>query len=281
VTVRPLLAIDGDSLAHRAYHALPKSMKSAKGRPSGRARRFRQLPPAAVAGGGAAHGRRRLGHPRGADLPKRSLSLVPERPSLRRRPGRAARPAARARAGARLLRREGGGLRGRRLPGRRGRAGGGARRDDTRRHLGPRRVPARLRADEGSPAGEGRLRAARIGPGGGSRALRRRSRRSADFIALRGDPSDKLPAPRESGRKTASRRRCWTIRLAGGRAGGRSILGASGRNCCSTDESRRWTPCPPPLPRDQEQGGRKASSLRGVVGPLPPRRQGSGPLAAG
>ena len=35
MTVRPLLAIDGDSLAHRAYHALPKSMKSAKGRPSG------------------------------------------------------------------------------------------------------------------------------------------------------------------------------------------------------------------------------------------------------
>jgi DNA polymerase I len=35
VNKRPLLAIDGDSLAHRAYHALPKSMKSAKGRPSG------------------------------------------------------------------------------------------------------------------------------------------------------------------------------------------------------------------------------------------------------
>jgi DNA polymerase-1 len=34
-TARPLLAIDGDSLAHRAYHALPKSMTSAKGRPSG------------------------------------------------------------------------------------------------------------------------------------------------------------------------------------------------------------------------------------------------------
>lgn len=31
---RPLLVIDGDSLAHRAYHALPKSMKSAKGRPA-------------------------------------------------------------------------------------------------------------------------------------------------------------------------------------------------------------------------------------------------------
>jgi DNA polymerase-1 len=35
MTTRPLLAIDGDSLAHRAYHALPKSMKSATGLPSG------------------------------------------------------------------------------------------------------------------------------------------------------------------------------------------------------------------------------------------------------
>ena len=32
---RPLLAIDGDSLAHRAYHALPKSLRSATGLPSG------------------------------------------------------------------------------------------------------------------------------------------------------------------------------------------------------------------------------------------------------
>jgi DNA polymerase-1 len=30
-----LLAVDGDSLAHRAYHGLPKSMRSAHGRPSG------------------------------------------------------------------------------------------------------------------------------------------------------------------------------------------------------------------------------------------------------
>ena len=33
--MRPLLVIDGDSLAHRAYHALPKTMTTAKGRPSG------------------------------------------------------------------------------------------------------------------------------------------------------------------------------------------------------------------------------------------------------
>jgi DNA polymerase-1 len=33
--VRPLLVVDGDSLAHRAYHALPKTIKRAGGRPSG------------------------------------------------------------------------------------------------------------------------------------------------------------------------------------------------------------------------------------------------------
>jgi len=32
---RPLLAIDGDSLAHRAYHALPKSIRRAHRRPAG------------------------------------------------------------------------------------------------------------------------------------------------------------------------------------------------------------------------------------------------------
>lgn len=32
---RPLLAIDGDSLAHRAYHALPKSIRRVQGRPGG------------------------------------------------------------------------------------------------------------------------------------------------------------------------------------------------------------------------------------------------------
>ena len=32
---RPLLAVDGDSFAHRAYHALPKSIKRADGHPAG------------------------------------------------------------------------------------------------------------------------------------------------------------------------------------------------------------------------------------------------------
>jgi 5'-3' exonuclease len=33
--MRPLLVIDGDSLAHRAYHALPKTLTRAEGRPAG------------------------------------------------------------------------------------------------------------------------------------------------------------------------------------------------------------------------------------------------------
>jgi DNA polymerase-1 len=33
--VRPLLAVDGDSFAHRAYHALPKSIRRADGGPAG------------------------------------------------------------------------------------------------------------------------------------------------------------------------------------------------------------------------------------------------------
>ncbi len=33
--MRPLLAIDGDSLAHRAYHALPKTIRRTEGRPAG------------------------------------------------------------------------------------------------------------------------------------------------------------------------------------------------------------------------------------------------------
>jgi DNA polymerase-1 len=33
--VKPLLAVDGDSLAHRAYHALPKQIRRAGGKPAG------------------------------------------------------------------------------------------------------------------------------------------------------------------------------------------------------------------------------------------------------
>jgi DNA polymerase-1 len=35
VSTEPLLVVDGDSFAHRAYHALPKSIRRAEGRPAG------------------------------------------------------------------------------------------------------------------------------------------------------------------------------------------------------------------------------------------------------
>jgi len=35
MALRPLLAIDGDSLAHRAYHGMPKTVTRAEGRPAG------------------------------------------------------------------------------------------------------------------------------------------------------------------------------------------------------------------------------------------------------
>jgi DNA polymerase-1 len=35
VSARPLLAVDGDSFAHRAYHALPKTIRRVEGRPAG------------------------------------------------------------------------------------------------------------------------------------------------------------------------------------------------------------------------------------------------------
>ncbi len=93
VVSAPLLAIDGDSLAHRAYHGVPKSSPAPTGGP-GRARRLRELPPPALGGGAAARGRRRLGHARRADLPHRGLRRLPERARVRRRARRAARPAA-------------------------------------------------------------------------------------------------------------------------------------------------------------------------------------------
>ena len=34
MAVRPLLAVDGDNLAHRAYHALPSSIKGGDGKPA-------------------------------------------------------------------------------------------------------------------------------------------------------------------------------------------------------------------------------------------------------
>ncbi len=115
--LRPLLAIDGDSLAHRAFHALPKTIRDGDRPPGEHDRRVRE------------HARRRSGTPSSrapsssagtrsthADLPERAVPRLPGRPRVPARADRAARPAARALLRLRLRLGEGGRLRGRRLP---------------------------------------------------------------------------------------------------------------------------------------------------------------------
>ena len=81
-----LLVIDGDSLAHRAYHALPKSIRGAGGRPANALVGFAELPAAAVGGRAAGRRFRRLGHARRADLPARGAARAtrPDASSTRR-----------------------------------------------------------------------------------------------------------------------------------------------------------------------------------------------------
>ena len=75
--MRPLLVIDGDSLAHRAYHALPKSMRRAEGKPSNALVGFSNFLLRLWQAEVAACGGRRLGHAGSADVPPRALRRLP------------------------------------------------------------------------------------------------------------------------------------------------------------------------------------------------------------
>ena len=136
-----LLAVDGDSLAHRAYHAIPKSIRG-NGRPAnalvGVGNFLLQLWEAERPGIGA----RRLGFARDADVPAQGAARISVGPRVRGCDPRATGTAARAHGVVRLRGRQGARIRGRRLPGRRGRK---LARPGERRHLRPRRVSARLR----------------------------------------------------------------------------------------------------------------------------------------
>ena len=50
MTARPLLVVDGDSFAHRAFHALPRSMRRENGSPGNALEANVPLVPAAVKG---------------------------------------------------------------------------------------------------------------------------------------------------------------------------------------------------------------------------------------
>ena len=121
-----LLAIDGDSLAHRAYHALPKSIRLQ------RARRLRELPAAALGGRAARRrcssaGTRSRRRPTGTRRCPPTSRAASSRTSILEQLGAAARRSSSRSAS----RRQGGRLRGRRLP-RRGRRARGPGRCSSR-----------------------------------------------------------------------------------------------------------------------------------------------------
>ena len=78
---RPLLIVDGDSLAHRAFHALPSSIKDGAGRPANMIVGFGNML-VTVWRRSSRGDRRRLRHAHVADLPAHGLRGVPVRPRV-------------------------------------------------------------------------------------------------------------------------------------------------------------------------------------------------------
>ena len=203
---RPLMAVDGDSLAHRAYHGLPKTISRAGGRPAGALVGFSNFlmrlwdveqPRAVVVGWDTLESptyrhEELPGYQAGRVFDDALLEQLAMLPELVEAFG--------FRVGAC------GGLRGRRLPRGGGSRGGEAAWHVRRRHLGPRRVPARLGADDDPQARERRLRARPGRSRQGGRALRRRAG-AGDGLhrAARRSRRTRSPARRASARRPPPR----------------------------------------------------------------------------
>ncbi len=203
--MRPLLVIDGDSFAHRAYHALPKSIRRADRRPAGALVGFSNM---LIRLWEAEEPRTVLVAWDTLEVPTyrhQAFDVVPVGPRVRRRPARAARPPPRARRVVRLRRRQRRRVRGRRLPGRGGRRRDRARRPGAGRDLRPGRVPAGLRERDHPPADARRERDRAHRPGRGARALRRRARAGAGLHRAARRPLGQ--APRRARRRARRRRR--------------------------------------------------------------------------
>ena len=214
--VRPLLAVDGDSFAHRAFHALPRSFRRDDGGPANALIGFMSMllrlwqaerPRAVVVGWDT------LFVP---TYRNELLADVPVRARVRPRDRRPARAPAGPRRRHRHRLRQARWLRGRRLPRRRRRGRAGARRQHARRHVRPRRVPARSRRRH-DPAARARASASwrgsarpRCGSGTASTRAGVRLHRAARR-PLRQDPGSarrraRRPPPRCSRRIPTSRR---------------------------------------------------------------------------
>ena len=197
-----LLAIDGDSLAHRAYHAIPKSIRG-NGRPAnalvGFAGFLIRLWDAEQPGGGA----RRLGLARDADLPARGAARLPVGPRVRGRDPRAARAAARALT-------ESFGFPVGKAPGYEADDFLAAAARDVARAGDASSPPTATRSSSSPTASRScsRSRASRSSRGSARAEVRERygvePEQVPDFIALRGDPSDKIPGAPGVGPKKAA-----------------------------------------------------------------------------
>ena len=200
---RPLLVVDGDSFAHRSYHALPKSIRRKGDRGGGAIvgfanfllRLYESETPRAVFVGwdtlGAPTYRQKLfpayqGGRQFDDEIVEQLDVLPEFV--------AACGFANGKAP---------GLRGRRFPG-----GGGRRRGTARRQAlvaSGDRDAFQLASERTTilhPVRAGEM--ARIGPAEVRERYGVEPRQVPDFIALRGDPSDRLPGARGVGPKGAA-----------------------------------------------------------------------------
>ena len=189
---RPLLVIDGDLFAHRSYHALPKTILRRGRKPAGAIlgfanlllRLYREEQPRAVLVAWDTlevptyRHKKFPAYQSGREFDDALLRAARSHPGIRRR--------------MRLSERKGAGLRGRRFPRCRG-----ARRRKTRRHrAGGERRPRHVSARLGSHHHPLSLRAgemARVDPAEVRARYGVEPAQVPDFIALRGDPSDKLP----------------------------------------------------------------------------------------
>ena len=237
-----LLAIDGDSLAHRAYHAMPKSIKRRR-RPAGRTR--------------SSDSRNFLAAPLGRRSGRRRWSSAGTR-STCRRTGTRRCPA--TRPGASSTRRSSSSST--RCPalvesfGFIAAKADGYEADDflaaaAARWTGPVVVATsdrdafQLVSDRVSvlqPV-KGVSELARIGPAEVRERYGVDPAQVPDFIALRGDPSDRIPGAPGVGPKTAAECSRSTAR-----SRRRSPPAASRRSpttCACTGTSRRWTPAAP------------------------------------
>ena len=203
--MKPLLIVDGDSFAHRSYHALPKSIRRADGGPGGLltgvgnllVRLWEEEQPRAVLVAWdtltvptyrhEALASYQGGREFDADLLEQ-LDLAPA-----------------ARRGDGLRRREGGRVRGRRLSRGRCRVRGGA--EEATRSSRAATATRSSSSASGRPSCSRRRAAgalARIGPAEVRERYGVEPKQVPDFIALRGDPSDKIPGARGVGAKTAA-----------------------------------------------------------------------------